>query len=35
MSHLMLMILISLVPFPVLLIAVLANRWMKTQRAVS
>lgn len=35
MSHLMLMMLLSLVPFPILVIAVLANRWMKTtQRAV-
>ena len=30
MSPLMLIMLLSLVPFPVLAIAVLANRWMKT-----
>lgn len=30
MSHLMLMMLISLVPFPILAIVILANRWMKS-----
>jgi len=36
MSPLMLMMLLSLVPFPVLAIAVLANRWMKTaNKAIS
>lgn len=29
MSHLMLMLLLSLVPFPVLAIAILTDRWMK------
>ena len=32
MSHLMLMLLLSLVPFPVLAIAILADRWMKAPR---
>ena len=29
MSHLMLMLLVSLVPFPILVIAILADRWLK------
>jgi hypothetical protein len=36
MSPLMLMLILSLVPFPVLAIAILAERWLKaTQKAAS
>jgi len=36
MSPLMLMLVLSLVPFPVLAIAILADRWLKaTQKTVS
>lgn len=36
MSPLMLMLLLSLVPFPVLAVAILAERWLKaTQKAAS
>jgi hypothetical protein len=36
MSPLMLMLLLSLIPFPVLAIAILADRWLRaTQKAVS
>jgi nitrate reductase NapE component len=36
MSPLMLMLLLSLVPFPVLAVAILAERWLKaTQKATS
>jgi hypothetical protein len=36
MSALMLMLLLSLVPFPILAVAILADRWSKTtQKAVS
>jgi len=34
MSPLMLMMLLSLVPFPVLAIAVLADRWLKGNKAL-
>ncbi len=35
MSPLLLMLLLSLVPFPVLAIAIVADRWMKAPKAVS
>jgi hypothetical protein len=36
MSPLMLMLLLSLVPFPILVVAILAERWLKaTQKATS
>ena len=35
MSPLMVLLLLSLVPFPILAVAFLTNRWMKPSKAVS
>lgn len=35
MSHLMLMLLLSLVPFPILVIAILADRWLKAHHTAA